>query len=135
MDNLLDLLKHIDYFYEYVPSTYEPERKFLVFLKDERWTITDSKTGKDFGTVNPEHALGFLVEGKADLSIFHSLVSTSICTEGCNLRNKLKKVEELVGTKAIDEVEAGWKDFGSKIVALIEKMEENRDKPELTLVD
>ena len=60
MDNLLDLLKHIDYFYEYVPSTYEPERKFLVFLKDERWTITDTKTEKDFGTVNPEHVLGFL---------------------------------------------------------------------------
>lgn len=135
MDNLLDLMKHITYFYEPVSSTYEKDRTFLVFLKDERWTITDSKTEKDFGTVNPEHALGFLVEAKADLSTFHALVSTKVCTEGCNLRSKLKKVEELVGIKAIDEVEAGWKDFGSKIVSLIEKMQENKDKPTLTLVD
>jgi hypothetical protein len=134
MDNLLDLMKHVGYFYEPIPSTYEKDRKFTVYLRDTRWTITDSKTEKDFGTTNPEHALGFLVEAKADLSLLHSLISTSICTEGCNLRRKLKTVEDLVGTEAIDTAEAGWKDFAKNLADIINTVIEEKDKPDLKLV-
>lgn len=134
MDNLLDLMKHVGYFYEPIPSTYEDGRKFTVYLKDTRWTITDSKTEKDFGTTNPEHALGFLVEAKADLLVLHSLISSCICTEGCNLRRKLKKVEDLVGTEAIDVAEEGWKDFAKSIAEMIGKIDKEKDKPDLKLV-
>ena len=139
IDNLNKLMEHIDYFYEYVPSTYESGKKFEVYLKEGTWLITDKKTEESFSTTKHEEALNHLVKCQADLGLFHTMVFGKICTEGVLRRRQLKDVEELVGTDAINKQEEGWDNFADGLKDMIEAISVNREKSpentiELTLV-
>ena len=132
MENDLEkLMRHIDYFFEPVKSTYNPEQSFEIYLKEGRWIITDLLSGEVFGTTEYEEALNHLVENKADLLLFHTLLHSKICTEGVLRRKQLKKCEELVGVDSIDESEKVWEGFAEKLLEIINT---EKEKPTLELV-
>ena len=131
-DDLKDLMGHIDYFYQPISSAYDETIEFTVFLKDGRWEITNNSVLQTFGTTNSDAALDFLIEVKADLIMLHSLVYSSVCTEGVLRRLQLKKVEELVGKEALDEQDKHWEEFTKGLTGMIEQ---EMDKPKLGLVE
>lgn len=123
----LKFMEHIEYFYEKVNSAYGDEI-FTVYLKEGVWEIT--KGQEMFGTTNTKDAFNYLSEQNVDLGNFHALVYDKVCTEGVLRRMQLKKIEELVGSEAIDTQEEGWANFAKQIVGIIDK----EDKPKLAIV-
>ncbi len=82
MDNLRELMGHIDYFFQNIPSQYKTDVKFEVYLKDKRWTVKDTGDNSVFGTTDHNVVLDHLIEVNADLKVLHGLVHSNICTEG-----------------------------------------------------
>ena len=132
MDNLKELMGHIEYFYQPIKSVYDSDLEYEVYLKDGRWTITNLKDGQIFGTTDHEKTLEYLTENKADLSIFHVAVYQCVVNEGVLRRMQLKNVEKLVGIEAIDKQDEAWKDFAKGLVETIEK---EMNKPNLRAVE
>ena len=131
-NNLDELLEHLDYFYDYVKSDYDSDRKFEVYLKEGQWTITDSANGNIFGTPDNKRVMEYLVENNADLLTFHGLVHSAICTEGVLRRMQLKKVELLVGKESLDKSEEAFDAFAKSLGAAVKS--QFSDKPKLGLV-
>ena len=134
-DNLEDLMGHIDYFYQIIPSAYDGDVKFTVYLKNKIWKIENSRNPDLFESQDHKEALQYLVDRKVDLSILHTLVYGNVCTEGVLRRMQLKKVTELVGLAAIDKQEEGWANFGAGLKDIIEKTLDSKEKTCLTLVE
>ena len=130
MTKLEDLLEHIDYFYEKIKSDYNPEVEFTIHLENELWEVTNNSDIKEFATNNSKLLLESLIEHKADLATFHSLVKSKICTEGVLNRRQLKTIEELVGKESIDQCEKDWEGFAESLKAAITK-EVNKTKLEI----
>ena len=133
-DNLLELMEHIDYFFENIPLDYDESKKFEVFLKDKKWQITNLEDGKIFGTTDHKDAYTFLIENKIDLLDLHRRMFQSICTEGVLRRRQIVECEKLVGKEAIDKSEIAWKAFTDALVGTIKK-ELVDEKTSLALVD
>lgn len=126
-DNLSKLMGHIDYFFQNIPSLYDSDRQFEVYLKEKKWLITEKKSEQKFESDNYEDALNHLIEGNADLAVLHSLIYSNICTEGVLRRRQLKDVEELVGSEAIDKQQEGWDNFASGLRDMIEAINTERE--------
>lgn len=121
MDNLEQLVCHIDYFFENIPSVYDEDLDFEVYLKDGKWLITNSKTDKQFGTTNPKHILLFLTEQNADLSVLHSMIYQNVVVEGVLRKKQLRKVEKLIGKEAVEEGEESWNQFADSLMETVGK--------------
>ncbi len=81
-----------------------------------------------------EEALQYLIDRKANLSVFHNLVHGNVCTEGVLRRMQLKKVTEIVGLAAIDKQEEEWANFGAGLRSLLDTALNGEEKTCLTLV-
>ena len=130
MTQLTDLMNHIDYFYEEIPSVYGNKR-YIVHLEKDTWMISQDKEIL-IGTTDQEVALKYLTENSVDLGIFHSLLFGKIATEGVLRREQLKKIENLIGTEAINEQEEVWNEFAE---SLFETIQKEVNKPKLEVVD
>ena len=138
MDNLNELMEHIDYFFQDIPSAYDSDRRFEVYLTEGRWLITDKSNEKAFGTTKYEDALGFLKEANVDLLVLHSLLHDKVCTEGVLRRMQIEKCEELVGAEAITRSEESWAAFADGLKTMVEAVTTEREdapKTGLMLVD
>lgn len=132
-NNLSELMEHITYFYQNIPSSYDSDIEFEVYLKDKEWKITNFIAGSQEIFTKSEDALQYMIDFNVDLLILHNLVHHSVCTEGTLRRMQLKKVEELVGVEEIDKQAEGWENFAKSIAKILNPKEE---KPStLSLVD
>ena len=135
MDNLRELMGHIDYFFQNIPSQYKTDVKFEVYLKDKRWTVKDTGDNSVFGTTDHNVVLDHLIEVNADLKVLHGLVHSNICTEGVLRKLQLKKCADLVGIESIDSHEEAWSKFAENLGSIIRKEIGDDEKPCLTLVE
>ena len=137
MAKLKEMMGHIDYFYQPIPSAYDDTIEFTVYLKDGRWEIKNNSVLQTFGTTSSDAALDFLIEVKADLKMLHNLIYSNICTEGVLRRMQLKKCEAIVGTENIDNHEEAWTKFSESLVGMIEGIADKKEekKTGLTLVE
>lgn len=118
-NNLSELIEHITYFYQHIPSAYDSDIQYEVYLKDGKWTIKNLVTESTIILSDDIEALEYMIEANLDLSILHSYVLSDVCTEGVLRRNQLLKVEDLVGVEAINEVEKAWEKFADTIKEIV----------------
>lgn len=94
------------YFYEPVHNL-KNEKVFYFFLKDSIWKSIhiDSKEEIIFQSTEEFHL--FCLEQNIDLSYFGQKIKNNLAIQAYALKCKVNKIESIIGTSSINDVENG----------------------------
>jgi len=114
-----NLMEHIEYFYEPIP-TIDGQHKYFIWLQDGVWSIVDGGE-VILKTKTSALARDFMQEIGCDMEQFELLVRGTIAVEAVTHIQALKLCEELVGRAAIEEAMEGLERFTQQVSKAVKK--------------